>query len=165
MSCTQNRILENIVPDAKGHRTVVRAFAALGRGQALQPWEYEPGPLGADDVELAVTHCGVCHTDLHLIGNEMGISAYPLVPGHEAIGTIVPVGQQVRGLPHVTRTALWPMREQGGSHARHSSWTECNRHSIVYGRRGRKVKTLVSVTQASSWMVGYSETDPVPRRK
>ena len=108
-----------------------------------------------------MTHCGVCHTDLHLIGNEMGISAYPLVPGHEAIGTIVPVGQQVRGLPHVTRTALWPMREQGGSHARHSSWTECNRHSIVYGRRGRKVKTLVSVTQASSWMVGYSETDPL----
>ena len=36
MSCTQNKILENIVPDAKGHRTV-RAFAALGPGQALQP--------------------------------------------------------------------------------------------------------------------------------
>ena len=81
MSCTQSKVLENIVPDAKGHRTVVRAFAALGRGQALQPWEYEPGPLGADDVELAVTHCGVCHTDLHLIGNEMGISAYPLCQG------------------------------------------------------------------------------------
>ena len=97
MSCTQSKVLENIVPGAKGHRTV-RAFAALGPGQALQPWKYEPGPLGPDDVELAVTHCGVCHTDLHLIGNEMGISAYPLVPGHEAIGTIVALGEQVRGL-------------------------------------------------------------------
>jgi len=97
MSCTQSKVFEDIVPDAKGHRTV-RAFAALGPGQALQPWKYEPGPLGADDVELAVTHCGVCHTDLHLIGNEMGISTYPLVPGHEAIGTIVAVGEQVRGL-------------------------------------------------------------------
>jgi hypothetical protein len=41
MSCTQNKILENIVPDAKGQRTV-RAFAALGPGQALQPWKYDP---------------------------------------------------------------------------------------------------------------------------
>jgi len=39
----------------------VRAYAALAAGQALQPWTYEPGPLGPDEVELAITHCGFCH--------------------------------------------------------------------------------------------------------
>ena len=70
----------------------VRAFAALARGQALRPWAYEPGPLGAEDVELEVTHCGICHTDLHLIDDDFGLSTYPLVPGHEVIGKITAVG-------------------------------------------------------------------------
>ena len=55
-------------------RVPVRAYAALGVGQALQPWTYEPGPLGSDEVEIQVTHCGVCHGDLHLIDNDLEIS-------------------------------------------------------------------------------------------
>jgi len=78
--------------------SAVRAFAALARGQALHPWAYEPGPLAADEIELAVTHCGICHTDLHLIDNDLGLSTYPLVPGHEVIGTIIAVGDNVGSL-------------------------------------------------------------------
>ena len=58
-----------------------RAYAALSTGQALPPWTFEPGPLTADEVELAVTHCRFCHGDLHLIDNDLGISSFPLVPG------------------------------------------------------------------------------------
>jgi hypothetical protein len=42
----------------------------------------------AEDVEIAVEHCGVCHSDLSVLDNEWGITTYPLVPGHEAIGRV-----------------------------------------------------------------------------
>lgn len=66
--------------------------------KALQPFEYEPKELGAKDIEIAITHCGVCHTDVHLIDNDWGISSYPLVPGHEIVGTVSAVGSEVAGL-------------------------------------------------------------------
>ena len=77
--------------------TRVHAYAALAAAQALQLWGYEPGPLGSNEVELAITHCGLCHGDLHLIDNDLGISTYPLVPGHEVIGTISAMGDRVNG--------------------------------------------------------------------
>jgi len=76
----------------------VRAYAAFAAGEFLQPWTYEPEPLGSEEIELAVTHCGVCHGDLHLIDNDLGLSRYPLVPGHEVIGTITAMGDRVNGL-------------------------------------------------------------------
>jgi alcohol/geraniol dehydrogenase (NADP+) len=80
------------------YKASVRAYAALAAGRALQPWAYDPGPLSGDEVELAVTHCGVCHTDAHLIDNDFDLSTYPLVPGHEVIGTIIAMGDRVNGL-------------------------------------------------------------------
>src|SRR6516165_562557 len=71
MSLTQCKIAENVSFGTERPHTV-RAFAALAPGQALQPWSYEPGPLGANEVELQVTDCGVCHTDAHLIDNDLG---------------------------------------------------------------------------------------------
>ena len=76
----------------------IRAWAATGTGKALEPFEYDPGPLGAEEVEIAVEHCGLCHSDLSVIDNEWGISAYPCVPGHEAIGRVVAVGAGAKGL-------------------------------------------------------------------
>lgn len=77
---------------------LIKAFAAFEQGGPLKPFEYEPGPLGAEEVEIAVTHCGVCHSDLSMIDNEWGMSAFPLVPGHEVSGTIVALGAQAKGL-------------------------------------------------------------------
>lgn len=79
-------------------RAPVRAYAAVGAGEPLQPWTYDPDPLGPDEVEVQVTHCGVCHGDVHLIDNDLGISTYPLVPGHEVIGMITAIGERVEGL-------------------------------------------------------------------
>ncbi len=67
------------------------------KGQ-LEPFTYEPGPLGKDEVEVAVTHCGICHSDMSMVDNEWGMSAYPLVPGHEVVGTVAAMGPEVRGL-------------------------------------------------------------------
>jgi uncharacterized zinc-type alcohol dehydrogenase-like protein len=78
--------------------TTFHGYAAHGAGKALEPFSYEPRPLGPGDVELAISHCGICHTDLHLVNNDWGMSRYPLVPGHEIIGTVVETGPAVRGL-------------------------------------------------------------------
>jgi alcohol/geraniol dehydrogenase (NADP+) len=70
----------------------VSAFAALAAKQALAPFEYDPSPLGPADVEVDISHCGICHSDLHLIDNDWSSSTYPLVPGHEIVGTVAAVG-------------------------------------------------------------------------
>ncbi|HYN37781.1 MAG TPA: NAD(P)-dependent alcohol dehydrogenase, partial [Rhodospirillales bacterium] len=50
---------------------------------------------GVGEVAVAIAHCGICHSDLSMIDNEWGFSAYPLVPGHEVIGTVAAVGEGV----------------------------------------------------------------------
>ena len=76
---------------------MVRGWAALEAGKPLVAHEYDAGPLGPDEVEVAVEHCGVCHSDLSIINNEWGFSKYPVVPGHEAVGRVVATGANVRG--------------------------------------------------------------------
>ena len=78
--------------------TVVNAYAAADKGAALQPYAYHPGPLGTDQVEIAVRYCGICHSDLSMIDDEWGFSQYPLVPGHEIVGTVAELGDHVRHL-------------------------------------------------------------------
>jgi uncharacterized zinc-type alcohol dehydrogenase-like protein len=68
------------------------AFAALAAKQPLVPHEYEPRALQPQDVEIEISHCGICHSDLHLIDNDWSSSVYPLVPGHEIVGTVAAIG-------------------------------------------------------------------------
>lgn len=75
-----------------------RGWAATAPGAPLTPFEYQPGPLAAEEVEVAVEYCGICHSDQSLIDNEWGNSRYPFIPGHEVVGTVVHTGEQVRGL-------------------------------------------------------------------
>ncbi len=76
----------------------VRAWAATAAGKKLERYDYDPGPLGDEEVEIAVEYCGLCHSDLSMIDNAWHFSAYPLVPGHEVVGRIVAMGLQVKGL-------------------------------------------------------------------
>src|SRR5687768_10484947 len=76
----------------------VHAYAALKPKAPLTPWTYTPSTLHADEVEVRVTHCGICHSDVHLVDNDWSVSEYPLVPGHEIIGTISAIGSEVTTL-------------------------------------------------------------------
>ena len=76
----------------------VKAYAAKGPKQPLEPFEYEAGPLGPHEADVRVSHCGICHSDVAMIDNDWGWSAYPLVPGHEVVGTVAAVGGAVDGL-------------------------------------------------------------------
>lgn len=77
---------------------MIKAYAAAEPGGKLQPFEYDPGTLAADEVEIDVQYCGICHSDLSVINNEWGSSQYPVVPGHEVVGTIADLGDAVTGL-------------------------------------------------------------------
>ncbi|MGD8453899.1 MAG: NAD(P)-dependent alcohol dehydrogenase [Phycisphaerae bacterium] len=79
---------------------MIKAYATAGPGQPLQPFEYEAGPLAADEVEIDVHYCGICHSDLSMIDNAWQMTQYPLVPGHEVIGRVAAVGDAV---PNVQR--------------------------------------------------------------
>jgi alcohol/geraniol dehydrogenase (NADP+) len=75
-----------------------RGYAVGGRGEPLKLQDFDPGPLGDEQVEVQVSHCGICHSDLSMIENDWGMTAYPLVPGHEAVGEVVATGPKVKGL-------------------------------------------------------------------
>ena len=78
--------------------STIRAYAAREAHGPLTPFEYDPGVLGADQVEIAVESCGICHSDIAMINNDWGFSGYPLVAGHEVIGRIAAVGERVATL-------------------------------------------------------------------
>ena len=73
-----------------------RGLAAHAAGAHLLPFKYDPGELRNDEVEVKISHCGVCHSDVHLIDNDWGMSKYPFIPGHEIVGTVTAVGSDVR---------------------------------------------------------------------
>lgn len=73
----------------------INCYAAKAKGEKLAPFQYDSKNLGPFEVEIKITHCGVCHSDLHLIDNDWGISRYPLVPGHEIVGVVSKVGDMV----------------------------------------------------------------------
>lgn len=81
-------------------------WAAKSRGGVLEKIEFDPGPLRPEQVELRVESCGVCHSDLSMLDNEWGQSAYPLVPGHEVVGVIERAGDQVKGVGVGDRVGL-----------------------------------------------------------
>jgi uncharacterized zinc-type alcohol dehydrogenase-like protein len=78
--------------------SLIRAWAAHEAKQALVPYTFDPGPLAPEEIEIAVEYCGICHSDLSVRNDEWEISTFPLVPGHEAIGRVMAVGEQARGL-------------------------------------------------------------------
>lgn len=76
---------------------LIQGYAVHAAGAELLPYKYDPGELNPYDVEVRVTHCGVCHSDAHLIDNDWGTSQYPLIPGHEIVGTVSAIGSAVLG--------------------------------------------------------------------
>lgn len=60
--------------------------------------QIETGPLGSEEVEVAVEHCGLCHSDLSVLNNDWGMTQFPAVLGHEVIGRVVEVGSAAKGL-------------------------------------------------------------------
>jgi uncharacterized zinc-type alcohol dehydrogenase-like protein len=83
-----------------------KAYAASRQKGPLEPFSFDPGPLAPEEVEIKVSHCGLCHSDLSMLDNEWGMSQYPFVPGHEVTGTVVALGEAAKGLKIGQRVGL-----------------------------------------------------------
>ncbi len=75
--------------------TQTKGFAARQAGAALAPFSFTRRDPRPHDVDIAISYCGVCHTDVHFVRNDFGMSLYPLVPGHEIVGVVTRVGDKV----------------------------------------------------------------------
>lgn len=78
--------------------TEIHGWATHGPRQKLKPFSYDAGPLGPEEVEIAVEYCGLCHSDLSIINDDWGMSQYPVIPGHEVTGKIVALSDYAKGL-------------------------------------------------------------------
>ena len=74
-----------------------QAYAAQNPTSGLAPFSFDRRELRADDVAIDIDYCGVCHTDIHFVENDWGLTQYPVVPGHEIIGRVTAVGPEVEG--------------------------------------------------------------------
>ncbi len=73
----------------------VKAFAAKEVAADLVAISIERRDVTANDVAIDIMYCGVCHSDIHQVANDWGGSKYPIVPGHEIVGEVIDVGDNV----------------------------------------------------------------------
>ncbi len=78
--------------------TIVNAYAANEAGGKLSPFTYELPDLRSDQVDMKILYCGICHSDLSMLHNHWGMTQFPFVPGHEIIGEVVAVGNEVKNI-------------------------------------------------------------------
>jgi uncharacterized zinc-type alcohol dehydrogenase-like protein len=62
----------------------------------LTPFRFERREPGKSDIEIAIDFCGICHTDIHQVRDEWGGAIFPMVPGHEIVGRVTRVGDDVK---------------------------------------------------------------------
>jgi uncharacterized zinc-type alcohol dehydrogenase-like protein len=97
---TKNDVPEPSAAQAgrSSRRAEDNAWVAKAPRQPLVREPIDLGPLGPEDVEVAVEHCGLCHSDLSVWANDWGNSQYPAILGHEVIGRVTAVGPNARRL-------------------------------------------------------------------
>lgn len=76
--------------------TKTKSYATQDAQGTLGPWNFDRRAVGSRDIQIDIQYCGVCHSDIHQVRNEWGGSIYPMVPGHEIVGRITKVGQDVK---------------------------------------------------------------------
>jgi uncharacterized zinc-type alcohol dehydrogenase-like protein len=94
--------------------STISGYAAMEVGQQLRPFIYDPPEIGVNDVRVAVSNCGVCHTDIQAVDDYYGITKYPFVPGHEIVGYVSQLGNAVVNLKEGDRVGIgWQGRSCG----------------------------------------------------
>ena len=78
--------------------TTVKAYGTAAADQDLKSMEIKRRVTTPTDIEIEILYCGVCHSDLHTAKNDWGNTVYPAIPGHEIIGKVIKVGNEVTKL-------------------------------------------------------------------
>ena len=75
----------------------VNAYAAPSADAPLEPTTITRRAVGPNDVLIEIAYAGICHSDIHTVNGDWGPQPYPLVPGHEIVGTVAEIGPEVTG--------------------------------------------------------------------
>lgn len=86
--------------------TPTAAWGAAAADAPITPLSIDRRTLREDDVAIDIQYCGVCHSDLHTARNDWGRTTYPVVPGHEIVGTVRAVGSAVADFRPGDRVAV-----------------------------------------------------------
>jgi len=86
--------------------TQTKAYSASEAKAQVLPSQIVRRPVGPQDVQISIEHCGVCHTDIHFVNNDWGMTNYPVVPGHEIVGRVTDVGSEVKNFKTGDRAAI-----------------------------------------------------------
>src|ERR1700726_671821 len=84
---------------SKEQTNTAKAYAAQSASSGLAPFTLQRRAPRAQDVQIEILYCGICHSDLHQVRNEWeGVmpTVYPCVPGHEIVGRVVKAGSAVK---------------------------------------------------------------------
>lgn len=72
-----------------------RGYAATAKSAPLTAFEFDRRELRSNDVAFDIAYAGICHSDIHQVREEWGPSIFPMVPGHEIVGTVTSIGSAV----------------------------------------------------------------------
>ena len=141
-------------------------YAATEPGGRLEPFKWDPGPLGDAEVEIKVEYCGLCHSDLSMVNNDWGISQYPLVPGHEVVGTVSALGPHARGVKIGQRVGVGWFADSCLS----CEWCKSGHHHLCAGAVGTIVgrhggfadKVRANAAWAIPWPEGLAPANAAP---
>jgi len=86
----------------------VPCYACFGAKIPLQKWEFDQRPFDEEDIDIEITHSGVCHSDVHNVDGDWGDMPWPLVPGHEILGIVKRVGSKVTKFKVGDRAGVGP---------------------------------------------------------
>ncbi len=89
-------IMESVAGSQVATRLPSKSYAAMAASENLVRWEFTRRSPRPHDVLVEILYCGVCHTDIHFVRNDLGMSVYPLVPGHEIVGKVTDIGSDVK---------------------------------------------------------------------
>ena len=84
----------------------VNAYAASEPKGKLAPFSYDLAELSSEQVDIKITHCGMCHSDISMINNDWGMTEYPIVPGHGIVGEVVDTGIAVKNIKFGDKVGL-----------------------------------------------------------
>src|SRR5882762_4527333 len=86
-------VMRELTPASRNYK----AWVTKAAKQPMVLESLDPGPLGDEEVEVAVEHCGLCHSDLSIFKNEWSVSQFPATLGHEVVGRITALGSVTKG--------------------------------------------------------------------
>lgn len=92
----QEQVNQKSLKESKKRMIATKGYAAKDPTDPLGPFSFQRRIPGPQDVHFEILYCGVCHSDLHQVRNEWGHSIFPMVPGHEIVGRVIQVGEQVK---------------------------------------------------------------------